>query len=140
LSKSNATYRNDGPWIRLNNGTKHNRAPLNNDVGDADNGPNHRQNSPILTSVSEAAGIITVNGTFNSLATTNFAINFYVSQDADPSGNGEGQSYVGTQNVTTDANGDATVSFSYSAVPGLPYTTATATDTTPATPGTNDTS
>src|SRR5262249_27593927 len=46
-------------------------------------------------------------GSLDSLANTTFALDFYASPTADPSGFGEGKRYLGSANVTTDVNGYA---------------------------------
>jgi hypothetical protein len=48
-----------------------------------------------------------VGGTLNSTPNTAFHIEFFASNTADPSGFGEGQTFLGFTNVTTDAAGDA---------------------------------
>jgi CSLREA domain-containing protein len=133
--RANAIYLNNGLGISLSDGGGVNGTPLNNDVGDPDTGANNRQNYPVLSSVSEAGGTITVTGMLNSLASTTFTIDFYASENQDASGKGEGETYIGSQTVTTDGNGDAPISFNYAVLPGQPFTTATATNI-----ATNDTS
>ena len=99
-----------------------------NDTGDADTGPNNLQNFPKLTSVSNGGGMTTINGTLNSTANKTFRIEFFANDAIDPTGYGEGQTFAGFTNVTTNASG--TISFSHSVpqVAGKPYMTATATD------------
>jgi CSLREA domain-containing protein len=126
--RGNSIYLNDGLGISLRDGGGIAGTPLPNDTLDPDTGANSRQNRPVLNSVSESSGVITVSGTLNSLPTTSFLIDFYASENADVSGFGEGQTYVGTRTVTTDANGDAAISFNYPAVLGQPFTAATATN------------
>jgi CSLREA domain-containing protein len=133
--RGNAIYLNNGLGIALGSGGGITGSPLANDVGDADTGANARQNYPELTGVTAANGTLTVTGTLNSLPSTQFHLDFYANENQDPSGNGEGQIYVGSQLVTTNANGDASISFNYAVVPGRPFTTATATNV-----ATNDTS
>jgi hypothetical protein len=50
---------------------------------------------------------IVVQGTLNSTANAVFAVEFFSSASCDPTGSGEGESYLGTTNVTTDAAGNA---------------------------------
>lgn len=94
-----------------------------NDAGDADAGPNDLQNFPQLTSVTDT----TIRGTLNSTANMTFTIDFYANTSFDSRGNGEGEVYLGVQNVTTDDSGNATFSFNYTPVSGKPFITATAT-------------
>jgi hypothetical protein len=97
-----------------------------NDLGDVDTGNNNLQNFPLLSSVSGN----TVNGFLNSNPNTNFRIEFFANTAYDPSGAGEGEVYLGFQQVTTDANGNATVTYNYTPVTGKPFLTATATNLT----------
>src|SRR5262249_37056979 len=75
-----------------------------NDSLDADSGSNGLQNFPILT----AAHCGGASGTLNSVPNTTFRIEFFANHQADPSGYGEGERYVGFQNVTSDASGNVT--------------------------------
>ena len=77
-----------------------------NDPGDADTGVNDWQNYPVLTSATATATSVTIKATLNSTPNSNFRVEFFASPTADPSGYGEGKTYLGSQNVTTDSNGD----------------------------------
>ena len=97
-----------------------------NDAGDADSGPNNLQNYPTGLTASLAGGQIQISGTLDSIADTTYALHFYSSEAADPSGHGEGANFLGS--VTT-----GTGSFSYTFTPIVPvaagdFITATATD------------
>lgn len=83
-----------------------------NDAGDGDTGANSLQNFPVLTSAVTSGGTSTITGTLNSIANTNFQIEFFSNATADPSGNGQGQTFLGSTTVTTDGNGDVSFSFS----------------------------
>ena len=105
-----------------------------NDTGDADTGPNNFQNYPVLSRVTTVAGMTTVAGTLNSTPNSTFLVEFFSVANPDSSffgvGFGEGDTYLATRTVTTDASGDANFSF---ALPGViplgGYVTATATST-----------
>jgi len=103
--------------------------PLANDVGDADVVPgNHGQNYPVISSVGIAAGNATISGTINSNAATALHIEFFASLACDASGNGEGQTFIGTTDVTTDGSGNASFGPLVFAVPaGQGVITSTAT-------------
>ena len=98
-----------------------------NDTGDGDTGPNNLQNFPVVTSV--VVGSTTVQGTLNSTANTQFTLEFFYSSSCDPSGNGEGENFLGSTTETTNGSGDApfTVVFP-DTVPLGRFITATATD------------
>jgi CSLREA domain-containing protein len=81
-----------------------------NDAGDADTGANNGQNFPVLSSATIPGGNTLVQGTLNSTASTTFRIDFYSNAACDASGNGEGRTYLGFQNVTTNASGNASIS------------------------------
>ena len=61
-----------------------------NDAGDGDAGENNGQNYPVL-----AAAPGGVQGTFNSTPNGTFTIHYYGNTACDPSGNGEGQTFLG---------------------------------------------
>jgi hypothetical protein len=100
---------------------------LPNDPLDTDSGPNNLQNYPELT-LAEAGSTI-VQGTLNSTPNTLFALDFFASSVADPSGFGEGQRFLGSINVTTEANGSVAFSATLAAPSAVgEFITATATD------------
>lgn len=99
-----------------------------NDPDDADTGPNNLQNFPLINSFTIASGSATIAGTLDSTASTTFRLEFFSNQSSDPSGFGEGETFLGFADVTTDASGDASFSVSFP-VAERPHTvTATATD------------
>jgi hypothetical protein len=79
-----------------------------NDPGDIDPDANHLQNFPVLTAVIAGAGKTSIQGSLNSHPATQYRLEFFISPQCDPSGNGEGRSYIGFINVTTNASGNAT--------------------------------
>jgi len=111
---TNSIYSNSGLGIDLGSD-----GVTPNDSGDSDG----IQNYPIITNVTVGQGtaipatpsvpssgeVYTVSGTYNSIPGTNIAIHFYASSTCDPSGNGEGQTYLGYVTGTTDGEiGDMT--------------------------------
>lgn len=84
-----------------------------NDAGDADSGPNNRQNYPLFTSVVSTVSQTTITGTLNSTPNTTFTLDFYANAVCDGSGNGEGAKpfALNPGPVTTDANGNASFNF-----------------------------
>ena len=96
-----------------------------NDPGDTDG----LQNYPILTSVTPSGNNVNVVGTLNSAANTTFRLEFFSNINCDASGFGEGQTMIGSTNVTTDGAGDANFNLTLpSAWPS--FITATATNPT----------
>lgn len=100
-----------------------------NDAGDADTGANNLQNYPVLSSAGTSGNTTLVSGTLNSTPNTQFRIEFFSNAACDPSGFGEGQFFMGSQSVTTDASGNATINFNPSfTVSAGQFITSTATD------------
>ena len=81
--------------------------PTTNDPGDGDTGSNNLQNYPVLTSASVAGGIATISGTFDSEFNKQYRLEFFASVECNKSGFGEGQTFLGFANVTTDGSGNA---------------------------------
>src|SRR6185295_16458800 len=100
-----------------------------NDNGDGDTGANNLQNFPVLSSAVSSGGNTVLQGNLNSTPGSNFNIQFFSNPACDPSGNGEGQTFLGTASMTTDAQGNANINTTLSVAvePGQTIT-ATATD------------
>jgi hypothetical protein len=100
-----------------------------NDAGDADPGANLLQNYPVLTGLSASGGSTTLHGRLSSTPNTTFVVELFVNVIGDPSGYGEGRTYLDSKAVTTGSDGN--VSFADSFVTTFPANavfTATATD------------
>ena len=78
-----------------------------NDAGDGDSGANNLQNFPVLSSAAVSGAQLTVAGSLNSAASSFYRIEFFANATADASGNGEGRTYLGFVNVTTNVGGNA---------------------------------
>ena len=79
-----------------------------NDAGDGDTGANNLQNFPVLTSAQVVSSTqVTIVGSLNSTANSQFRIEFFSSTAQDGTGHGEGQTYLGFVDVTTDGSGNA---------------------------------
>ena len=121
---SNRVFSNGGLGIDLgNNGV------TADDSGDGDAGPNNLQNFPVLTPTGSG-----VEGMLNSVASSPYTIQFFANQACDGSGNGEGETLLGTVSVNTDANGNATIPLFPTAAGQVVTATATvamATETPP---------
>jgi hypothetical protein len=119
-----------------NNGTRgivlfgSNTQPLN-DACDADAGNNNGQNFPVITGSSSNSAGTQILGTFNSSPNRAFRLEFFHSPAPDTSTYGEGRTYIGSTNVTTDADCNATVNASFGYItPNNQWVAATATDLT----------
>jgi hypothetical protein len=93
-------------------------------------GPNNYQDFPVPASASSIAGVTTIQGTLHGAANSTFTVEFFASPSGDPSGYGQGQEFLGSASVTTDASGNAnfTAVFTASIAHGW-VVSATATDT-----------
>ncbi|MDA2927926.1 CSLREA domain-containing protein, partial [Acidobacteria bacterium AH-259-G07] len=94
-----------------------------NDNGDADIGGNNLQNFPELTSATTGG----VEGTLNSTPNTTFRLEFFATSACDPSGFGEGETFLGSTTATTDGSGNTNFTAIFF-VPLGQLVTATATD------------
>jgi len=99
-----------------------------NDSGDADSGPNHLQNFPVLTNATITTSNIIVQGTLNSRASTTYRLDFYANVECDALGNGEGKHWLRTTTVATGTDGNATFNLNLPLPPEGQSLTATATD------------
>jgi hypothetical protein len=77
-----------------------------NDLQDPDVGPNLLQNYPVLQSAATSGQVSTAAGSINSLPNQQFRIEFFATPQADPSGFGQGSTYLGSTVVTTNNLGD----------------------------------
>jgi titin len=100
-----------------------------NDPGDADSGPNDLQNFPVVTGAALGAGTVTVSGTLDSTASTTFRVELFSNVACGSFGHGQGLTYLGFVNVTTDGAGNASFGPAVFAAPGgQAVITATATN------------
>lgn len=104
--------------------------PLANDACDVDTLPgNQGQNYPVITSAPIASGNVTISGTLNSTASTTFRVEFFSNVVCGVSGNGEGRTFLGFANVTTNPSCNASFGpLVFAVPPGQVVFTATATD------------
>ncbi len=92
-------------------------------------GPNNLQNYPILSTAVGGSISGSIQGTLNSVPGTSFLIQFFTSPVPDPSGYGQGQTSIGATTVTTNASGNAALTFNPSSpIPVNNWVTATATN------------
>jgi hypothetical protein len=78
-----------------------------NDPFDADTGGNGLQNFPEIDSASRQGGTVHISGSLHSSPLDDFSIEFFASPACHESGSGEGQAFLGSVSVSTDAGGDA---------------------------------
>jgi titin len=86
---------------------------------------NLQQSFPTLTVIS-SNGVLTVAGVLNSIPNLQLRVEYFGSSFCDPSGFGEGQTYLGYQYVIADGFGNATFATQFSV--STAFVTATATD------------
>ena len=100
-----------------------------NDLGDSDIGINNLQNFPELTAAISSGGNTTIKGKINSTPNSTLRVEFFSNASTDPLGYGEGEKFLGFQNVTTDSSGNANFTVNLpQAVPLGGFISATATD------------
>lgn len=119
---------NAGLGIDLSNNPFGQDGVTPNDAGDGDTGSNDLQNFPVLTTASPGSSSTGVAGTLNSKPSGSYRIELFGNDVCDPSGHGEGKSFLDATNVTTDAGGNASFAVSLPTVPLGHYITATARD------------
>ncbi len=107
----NSIHSNGGVGIDLAGGTQNADGVTANDPGDTDTGPNTLQNFPGIASATTSGSQTTIRGRLNSRPNKSFTVQFFSSPQADPSGFGEGRTFLGQKKVATDANGDASFTF-----------------------------
>jgi hypothetical protein len=120
----NEIYGNGGLGIDLaNNGV------TPNDAGDTDSGPNGSQNFPVLTGADVSGGRLRITGTLNSAPGRSYYIEYFGSPEADLSGFGEGQYFLGSTATSVDENGYGDFGADLPYQNGVQSISVTATDT-----------
>ena len=89
-----------------------------NDPNDSDSGADYLINFPEYTNVSEASGNTTVDYRLD-VPLGDYRIEYFSNTNADPSGNGEGQTYLGYQDITVTATGLQTYTHTLTGVTGV---------------------
>jgi CSLREA domain-containing protein len=85
--------------------------PTPNDEGDTDTGANRLQNFPELSSATTISGTTTIEGTLDTRPKEPYTIQFFSSPSAGVGETVQGQRFIGSKTVFTNADGDATFSF-----------------------------
>ncbi|OQY48537.1 MAG: hypothetical protein B6242_02020, partial [Anaerolineaceae bacterium 4572_78] len=123
---NNSIYSNTNLAINLYlSGDASNVTP--NDSDPNSSGGNLFQNFPMLLDVVEDNGTLYVYGMLTSTASSNYIIEVYANDVGDSSGYGEGQTFIMSDTVMTDASGEVYFSLSGAWSSGN-YIAATATD------------
>lgn len=98
-----------------------------NDNGDADSGPNGKQNAPILSGALINNNRLETEAVLSSTPNSTFRIDFFASDSCDASGFGEGATFLGSGSMTTNSGGNGMVNVSFLPIPDGQQVTATAT-------------
>jgi hypothetical protein len=85
-----------GLGIDLGDATEEGVTP--NDPTDSDDGANFLQNYPLITSASNNGSSLTVSGSVPGASGT-YVLEFFANSDCDPSGYGEGETFLGSAEV-----------------------------------------
>lgn len=130
MIRGNSIYRNGGLGVDLGGD-----GFTDNDEDDADTGANDLQNWPLITGVMPGSSSV-ITGQFSGAPNASVTVELFANSEVngDPAGNpqiprvGEGQTYLGSTNLSTDSQGEAPFSVSLPIdLTGLAVT-ATATD------------
>ncbi|MCH2172094.1 DUF4347 domain-containing protein, partial [Myxococcota bacterium] len=123
----NAIFANAELGIDLSGGTENAAGVTENDSMDPDGGSNRLQNFPVINYAATVADeSVTISGDLNSRPHGSFRLEFFENSGLET--NGEGESYIGFTEVTTDAFGNASFQATLSALdPSSNYFSATAT-------------
>jgi CSLREA domain-containing protein len=95
-----------------------------NDSDDGDDGPNHLQNFPVITSVHG----VQVSGVLTSTPNATFRLEFFANPECSNSDYGQGKTFLGSLDVTTHGSGVGAFSGALSTAPTGQLVSATATD------------
>ena len=131
VGPSNVFANNDGEGIELDEGTG-NRISANSFHDNGARGiflglgANNNQQEPALTSAVRSGGLTSISGTLTSTPSTSYFIEYFWTPSA-CTAQPQGRVYLGFQSVTTDASGNASLSFAAGAPTIGQAITATAT-------------
>jgi hypothetical protein len=124
----NSIFSNSGLGVNLVGGTEDAFGRTGNDAMDTDTGPNGLQNYPVISAV-QGGSSLTVHGSLNSLPDSTFRIEFFATPAGDVLRYGEGQTFLGSIAVRSNASGNAAFSTTFGTpVSAGRWISATATD------------
>ncbi len=121
--RGNAIHENGGLGIDLGSS-----GVAANDNGDSDTGANQMQNYPLLSAVTNTTTNVTIVGTLNSRPNVSYQLDFYASLAPDAGSHGEGQTLLGTTNLTTGADSNVAFTILFPVPAAGRFVSATATD------------
>ena len=125
----NSIFANEGIGINLVGGIEDAATGVTaNDFPDSDAGANNLQNYPVISEIATNGPDRSVEGSLTSNPNTDYVLNFYSNSEVDPSGYGEGETWLGSLNVHTNAQNTVDFSFPLDAGALGRFLTATATD------------
>ena len=104
-----------------------------NDADDPDVTSNHLMNFPVINSITSTNGQVTINYDLDindaEAGATGYRVEFFANDAADPSGYGEGQTFLGFENVAGDVTGQSVTFTLPAGVEGNKFISATTTMT-----------
>lgn len=88
-----------------------NEGPNPNDFADPDTGPNNYLNFPVINAATQTNSTLAVNFDLDAADSTdgNYRVEFFANDSADPSGYGEGQTYLGSATVNSGSGQETTL-------------------------------
>ena len=115
-----------------------------NDANDPDITSNHLMNFPVINSITSSNGQVTINYDLDindaEAGATGYRVEFFANDAADPSGYGEGQTFLGYENIAGDVTGQSVTLTLPAGVEGNKFISATTTMTDNSTDGFGHTS
>ncbi|HXI53292.1 MAG TPA: Calx-beta domain-containing protein, partial [Candidatus Saccharimonadales bacterium] len=124
----NSVFQNGALGIDLARAGEAQGTPTFNDATDADAGPNHLQNFPMITNIAHQGGLTAIQGTMRGAPGQAILIDVYHSAASDPSGYGQGEVHLGAVEVATEDDGATGFALLATGVFADRYFSATATD------------
>ncbi len=124
----NSIFANEGIGINLIGGMEDANGVTANDFPDSDVGANNLQNYPVISRIAIDGQDRSVEGSLTSNPNTDYVLDFYSNSEADASGYGEGETWLGSLDVHTNAQSAADFSFLLDPSSRGRFITATATD------------
>ncbi|HEX4796685.1 MAG TPA: PKD domain-containing protein [Humisphaera sp.] len=125
--RANSIFENAGRGIDLVNLASPDTFTIN-DFQDSTHPNDPVQDAPVVTGVAASGSNTVITFTLNSTPNTVFKLDFFSNSEPSPSGFGDGRTFVTSDTVTTDSNGNVTVGEIFH--PDEKFISATATDPT----------